>query len=193
MKKYVGIIAFMVIVGLVGLTGCVQTNSQVLRLHIVANSDSEIDQEAKLAIRDELLASYRDVWEQCSNVEECIAVVDGELVAIEAKANAVLREKGMGYQVHAETGVFAFPTRMYADVSWPAGNYPALRLVLGSGEGKNWWCVLYPPLCVVGDGQKDAKKTQNNTKSKPQVKSWLWERVAPKSWQKKWDVWFGNS
>ncbi len=119
-----------------------------LRLHVIANSDSAEDQRIKLAVRDVILretAAQFDAVLTESQAEECVRE---NLDRIVAAANAELREQGFAYTAAAELGDFNFPTRVYSDRTYPTGEYRALRVVLGEGKGKNWWCVLYPPLCT---------------------------------------------
>lgn len=119
-----------------------------LRLHVVANSDSAADQKVKLAVRDVILretAAQFDAVLTEAQAEECVRE---NLDRIVAAANAELRSQGFSYSASAELGRFAFPTRVYSDRTYPAGEYRALRVILGEGKGKNWWCVLYPPLCT---------------------------------------------
>ena len=128
------------------LAGCAP--EQPFRLHVIANSDSAVDQAVKLEVRDAVLAASADIA-GCQNAEDAEAYVAAHVQDIEAAANAVLRENGMPYTAHAQIGTFPFPDREYAGVLYPAGDYRALRVVLGEGEGQNWWCVMFPPLCIV--------------------------------------------
>ena len=120
-----------------------------LRLHILANSDSLADQAVKLKVRDAIL---RETGEEFSGVlteQGAEAAVNRNLSRIEETADRVLRDNGFSYGVSSELGTFDFPEREYAERTYPAGKYRALRLKLGNGEGHNWWCVLFPPLCMV--------------------------------------------
>lgn len=119
--------------------------SGIVRLHIIAGSDSEYDQAIKLEVRDAVLEA----------VGADMPEGEAELAALaEDTANAVLDESGCGYEAEAEYGVFMFPEKTYKGLSLPAGEYEGVRVVLGSGEGRNWWCVMYPPLCVE-DGEPE--------------------------------------
>ncbi len=121
---------------------------KVLRLHILANSDCADDQQIKLAIRDRLLESAGELFEGSENLEQSKAIASENLSKIEQVANSVLAKEGYPYTAHAELVNMYFPTRVYGNVTLPAGNYNALRITLGKAEGQNWWCVLYPCLCV---------------------------------------------
>jgi len=121
----------------------------VVRFHVIANSDSSADQELKLAVRDEVLAYLRPELESVQDKETAAQIIQSRLPQIEEVAAGVLRSQGCSDQVKAYYGVFDFPARTYGDKTFPAGKYEALRVVLGAGEGKNWWCCLFPPLCYV--------------------------------------------
>lgn len=135
-------IIFAVIIGImVSIMASVYSNSiasdisdGVVRLHIIANSDSEEDQKIKLMVRDAVIAAEKNG--QISTLSD-VADTAGE----------VLCENGAGYSAVVMRGRYYFPTKEYKNVRMPAGMYSAVRVVLGAGEGKNWWCVMYPPLC----------------------------------------------
>jgi len=120
------------------------TQSGVLRLHVIANSDQAQDQTAKLAVRDAVLP----LIEAAASEEEAEQMVQTLAPQILQSARRVLAEHGCDYDVQLLLGDFSFPCREYGDVAYPAGKYRALRIVLGRGEGQNWWCVLFPPLCL---------------------------------------------
>ncbi|MCL4426017.1 MAG: stage II sporulation protein R [Firmicutes bacterium] len=121
----------------------------LIRLHIIANSDSQQDQEVKLQVRDAVLEYLTPYLKDVSNREEARSIVIAHYRQIEEIAQATLRQAGFQYGTHLEVGRFPFPTRTYGDVTLPAGDYQALRVILGSGTGANWWCVLFPPLCLL--------------------------------------------
>lgn len=122
--------------------------SRVLRLHILANSDSEIDQSVKLKVRDAVVEECAGLLNGATNADEAAALAEAQLDEVCAVAERVLREQSADYGVSAEVTKTYFPTRVYDNVTLPAGRYPAVRLFLGKAEGHNWWCVLFPPLCV---------------------------------------------
>ncbi len=127
----------------------------VLRLHVIANSDSDEDQRIKLAVRDALLKRFAPAG-TLTKAEE-ILLSDG--AALQEAVDEVLWENGCGYGGELRLGVAQFPDRTYKDAEYPAGEYEALRVVLGSGEGQNWWCVLFPPLCLIKEGVEDIPGT----------------------------------
>lgn len=117
-----------------------------VRLHVLANSDSEEDQELKLMVRDALLNSIIDL--NSSSKEEAIKNIESHKQELEEIAKTVIKNNGIDYDVKIEIGKELYPTKHYEDFALPAGEYTSVRVVIGKGEGKNWWCVLYPPLCT---------------------------------------------
>lgn len=114
----------------------------IIRLHILANSDSDADQSLKLDVRDAIIS-------ECENMGgDGVCDTDTLALKMTETANRVLNDNGVGYTAHAVYGYEAYPTREYDGIAFPAGRYRSLRIVLGSGEGHNWWCVLFPPLCL---------------------------------------------
>jgi len=119
-----------------------------IRLHILANSDSTEDQELKLAVRDRLLEEYGEMLNNGGSFDEAKILIERMLPEIEIKATKWIRELGFDFKVKATLTVEWYETREYADFALPAGYYTSLRVIIGEGEGKNWWCVMYPPLCT---------------------------------------------
>lgn len=120
----------------------------VIRLHVLASSDSEEDQALKLLVRDAILAEYSAQLSVAGDVESAEADVTRLCKEIEKTAAEVVAREGYSYTVTVSYGVEEYPTREYGDYRFPAGKYRSLRVVIGTGEGQNWWCVLYPPLCL---------------------------------------------
>lgn len=120
----------------------------VFRLHILANSDSEYDQSLKLKVRDAVLAETSYLFEDCASAEESAAVAEAHLDEIKSTAERVLKENGSDYAVRCEVAETDFDKRVYGNISMPAGRYSALRITIGEAAGKNWWCVMFPPLCL---------------------------------------------
>lgn len=134
---------------------CDTIRTHVLRLHVLANSDSEWDQTVKLAVRDRMLEDCGDLFETVDSYDAALKQAEENLPALQASAQAQLRELGCDYPVSVEIGPSSFDTRVYGDVTLPAGEYTALRVKLGAAEGKNWWCVCYPNLCIPAASQTD--------------------------------------
>jgi len=119
-----------------------------LRLHIIANSDSDLDQKLKLKVRDRILSDTGELFAEVSGKSEAVALAKTSLDDIQSDAEAVIAEAGLDYPVKVELTKMWFETRSYDGFTLPAGDYDAVRVVIGEGEGVNWWCVMYPPLCI---------------------------------------------
>ena len=126
----------------------VELQSQVLRLHVVANSDNAEDQAVKLKVRDALIAELSPLLEQVDSKEEAQALIGDMLTRLEEVANEVLESSGFSQQAKVTLDRENFDTRVYDTFSLPAGIYDSLRVTIGEGEGQNWWCVVFPSLCV---------------------------------------------
>lgn len=120
----------------------------VLRLHVLANSDTNADQALKLKVRDRILEEAELILPNDISVDEAADLLTQNLEQLAAVGARVVAEEGYGYSVMAEVCETWFPTKEYDDFSMPAGQYRALRIVIGEGEGQNWWCVVFPPLCL---------------------------------------------
>ena len=136
--------------------GCRQNSAQgYLRLHIRAQSNEQVDQQIKLAVRDALVAYLAPIANQCDTKQAMQQALQGRLSDIERVADDVLAQGGFAYKAHAYLANERFPTRTYGDLTLAAGDYDALVVLLGSGEGDNWWCVAFPPLCFVAAEETD--------------------------------------
>ena len=169
MKKVIIIILTVLI--LVELSAAFQPQEQApLRLHVVANSNSEEDQAVKLMVRDDLLRFSGEEMVDAKTSAQAEDYVLWHIGEIAQNANTVLAENGFDYTAAVSVGEFYFPDKQYGNTVYPAGNYQAVKIVLGAGAGDNWWCVIFPPLCIVADaGDKTAggsgdKKTVRNDK-----------------------------
>ena len=136
--------------------GC-SSNDGIVRIHIRANSNAEIDQNVKLLVRDEVIGYITPLLASCSNSNDVKNILEENLESIEKLADNVLLNNDFTYSSKARISNEYFPTRSYDGEVYPADYYDALILELGTGEGDNWWCVAYPPLCFVGDGVGDVK------------------------------------
>lgn len=130
------------------LSGEERIYDDIIRLHVIANSDSEADQALKLAVRDEILRRFGTALTGYSDYTDARASVESRLSEIEAAAAEVVAAEGYDYSVSVALGEEYYPERSYDGFALPAGTYTSLRVLLGEGGGKNWWCVLFPPLCV---------------------------------------------
>lgn len=124
-------------------------SKNVFRLHVIANSNSEEDQDLKYKVRDELIKYMKSISSNISTKDEALTLVNNNLDTFQAIASNVIIENGFDYPVKIEVGNFDFPTKTYGDISLPAGFYDALKVEIGEAQGKNWWCVMFPSLCFV--------------------------------------------
>lgn len=153
---------------------------EVVRLHVLANSDAEADQALKLQVRDAILAEMPTLFQGAHSQTDALQIVRRHLPALRRIAQRTIARAGYVYSVKATVGTFEFPDRTYGDVTLPAGPYEALRLEIGEAKGANWWCVLFPPLCftdwtngVVREAKEGSGGAETVTKARPQMRSRL--------------------
>lgn len=127
---------------------CEDVRRDVLRLHVVADSDSVTDQQLKLLVRDAVLEKGGELFDGTVTADEAESVITPKTKELEAVALNVLRQNGCNKNVTITVGEEYFATRCYEDFTMPAGVYTAVRVNIGSAEGQNWWCVMFPPLCL---------------------------------------------
>ena len=120
----------------------------VVRLHILANSDSEEDQQLKLRVRDAVVTAAAGWLDGAADADEALRMAEERLPQLEAVAQQTVQEAGYAYPVQATLCRMYFTTRKYDTVTLPAGMYDAVRFTIGAGQGRNWWCVVFPPMCV---------------------------------------------
>lgn len=132
-------------------TNAVSTDlaNNVFRLHVIANSNSQEDQELKYVVRDELIAYMNSICKDISSKNDAIRIANENKNEFYNIAKKVILDNGFNYEVNIEIGNFSFPTKTYGDISLPAGFYDALKVEIGKASGKNWWCVMFPSLCFV--------------------------------------------
>ncbi len=138
--------------------------SETLRLHIIANSDSEEDQALKIKVRDAVLSATGELFAEVSGKTEAVAAAEYSSDDIKAIAEEVIASEGFDYGVQVEVTEMWFETRSYEGFTLPAGDYDAVRIIIGAGEGQNWWCVMYPALCVPGAEADVAAEYGKNSK-----------------------------
>lgn len=138
---------------------CGQLPRDVVRLHVVANSNGAGDQAVKLLVRDAVLEEAARWYQGAGSMEEASSQLCTHLQSIAGAARQVLGEQGVGYSATAQMTEMYFPTRDYGDFRLPAGRYRTLRVTLGEGAGKNWWCVVFPSLCLPAATQEEALLT----------------------------------
>lgn len=120
---------------------------KLIRLHVIANSDSEADQALKLQVRDAILEEAEEILRACAGLEEAEEQLGAALERMTAIAGDTVARAGYDYPVSAALSYESYPTREYETFRLPAGRYLSLRMTIGAGEGRNWWCVVFPPLC----------------------------------------------
>jgi len=128
--------------------GCTNVRENVVRLHVIANSDSDADQNIKLLVRDAVLARGAELFDGSVSRDDAAAKITPQIALLESAAQEVIDRNGGGYGAAVSVGEEYFPTRAYEGVTIPAGTYMAVKVTLGGGGGHNWWCVMFPPLCL---------------------------------------------
>lgn len=123
---------------------------KVLRLHVIADSDSQKAQDIKYKVRDEVLVLTEELFCGCDDVQKAVKIAKSNKGLFEESAKKVLAENGCDMDVKVLIGKEKYPEKTYGSMTFPKGEYLSVRIVLGKGEGKNWWCVLFPPLCNAG-------------------------------------------
>ncbi|MGM9532412.1 stage II sporulation protein R [Intestinibacter sp.] len=141
----------------------VNYKDKLIRFHVLANSDSEEDQQLKLKVRDAVIDYLQPKLQNSKSISESERIIINEEDNLINICKDIIQENGYNYDVNIELGYSKFPTKQYSSVVLPAGEYKALRILIGKGQGKNWWCVMFPPLCFVDkqnnviDKETDAK------------------------------------
>lgn len=143
---------------------------ELIRFHVLANSDSPEDQALKLKVRDEVISKLNPKFEKSKSLNESRQIIKENLEEVKEVALEVISNNGYDYGVTATLADVNFPTKNYGSITLPAGNYEALRIVIGDGDGANWWCVLFPPLCFI-----DMEKGLTDENTKAEMKSVLTE------------------
>lgn len=156
-KKAVGaviIIAIMLAAGLITVSRGPSLQDSVVRLHIIANSDSLEDQNLKLEVKDEIVALMQQEFSGLQDAHAARQQAEQDIPLIEAAAREKITALGYDYPVQVKVGEYDFPVKSYGNLVFPPGKYQAVKVIIGEGQGKNWWCVLFPPLCLVSSEEK---------------------------------------
>ena len=145
------LLAIFILISAISYVSAVSNNivNIVFRLHVIANSDSEEDQNLKLKVRDELLSYMNIISKDSKTKEEAMKIADEYKEEFIKIAEKTIKENGYNYTVNIQIVKADFPTKYYGDITLPAGEYDALKVQIGEAKGKNWWCVMFPPLCFV--------------------------------------------
>lgn len=151
-KKIAALLAtlclLILLLGILPVHGESEIYSDVLRLHVLANSDSKEDQALKLKVRDAILQASEPILRNCRTRDEAISAVQTHLSLLEAAARDAIAAEGRDDSVSITLSEEVYPTRSYESFCFPSGSYVSLRVLIGDAEGANWWCVLFPPMCL---------------------------------------------
>ena len=158
------------------------TNKNLVRLHVLAHSNSPHDQDLKLKVRDAVLAAANDLFAGVAEKEQAEQLIADNWDLIHDTAAAAVAEAGYNYDIRMEYDQFPFPDRQYGLLFLPAGEYQALRIIIGEGRGDNWWCVLFPPLCFVESASDQSADSviapaPHLNEGGIEVRSMFWERL----------------
>ena len=145
-------------------------SNSVFRLHVIANSNTDEDQNLKYKVRDNLIKYMNNICNNCSSKQEAINIVNNNIEQFKTIALNTIKNEGFNYDINIEVGNFQFPTKHYGDISLPAGFYDALKIEIGESKGENWWCVMFPSLCFVDissgivpdESKKELQETLSN-------------------------------
>ena len=171
-KLTIGVLVLLICAMITGSVTTYAINSnnsiadEIIRFHVVANSDTDADQELKQAVRDKVLDYMRPKLAESKSIEMSRNIINNEKENIAKVAADVIASWNKDYSVYVALDKANFPTKAYGDIVFPAGEYEACRIVIGEGKGENWWCVMYPPLCYV-----DAAKGVVPLEGKEQLKT----------------------
>lgn len=153
MKKFIfAVVAGLFVTSILSVSGFIKTSqnirNDVLRLHVLANSDTVEDQDLKLKVRDAVLEEGKDIFGGEINVENAEEKISTEKSRLVNAAENVVKQNGFDYDVDVFVTDEYFDTRSYGDITLPAGNYTAVKVTIGESAGHNWWCVMFPPMCL---------------------------------------------
>lgn len=148
-----------------------EIEDKLIRFHVIANSDSDEDQAVKLKVRDKVIEYISNELKDAKDINEARITLNDNIEEISNIAKSVLEENNFNYEVNTMISRENFPDKVYGNYLFPQGNYEAFRIVIGNGEGHNWWCVMFPPLCFVDETKSDVdsesiEKTLINDNSK---------------------------
>lgn len=145
--------------------------NSLIRFHVIANSDGEADQNLKIKVKNEVIDYLYPYLDKSTSVDESRKIIQDNMEKVKNIAEAVISNNNYDYTVKVELDRENFPDKSYGNIILPQGNYEAFRIIIGSGEGKNWWCVMFPPLCFVDETKAEIEyeKTENKINSKQDV------------------------
>ncbi len=172
---------------------CQDIRNNLLRLHVVASGDTKEEQALKLKVRDAVLEKGADIFSQNDSLQAAEEKVTDNLALIKRTAENTVKSNGYTYPVKVELTECYFPTRQYESITLPAGKYKAVRVVIGEGTGQNWWCVMFPPMCLPAASNNEARlsdvlgeKSMDivENRHKYEVRLWIvekWQQLIEKS------------
>lgn len=176
---------------------CGAVRGETIRLHILANSDSESDQQLKLLVRDAVLVEAGGAFGGASTKAQAVEQARESLSEITRTAEETLRQNGCADDVRAEVVNMFFTTKQYDDVVMPAGRYDAVRILIGEGKGRNWWCVMFPPMCLPAAESRESKELTEAERSlipaEPEYKVKFAVVEAVESLREKWSERFDEA
>lgn len=188
MKRYMYFIIVLILV-IFTLNVCAQVNNinnnslelnelnyddikdKLIRFHVIANSDTEEDQNLKLKVRDKVVEALSEKLKGVESLEEAEEILEDNIEYVNEIARQVITSNNYDYEVNTMLSYENFPNKVYGDYIFPQGNYEAYRVIIGSGQGQNWWCVMFPSLCFVDESKSDV----DSTKLKEEI-----ENIEPK-------------
>lgn len=158
LKITVTLCVLVLLIGVLPIHGESEIYSDVVRLHVLANSDSEEDQTLKLQVRDAILEVSAPLFADCRTREDAIEAIHTHHATLEAAAKDAIASAGRSDTVRIELGEEVYPTKSYESFCFPSGSYVSLRVLIGEAEGQNWWCVLFPPMCLGAATEESAEE-----------------------------------
>jgi stage II sporulation protein R len=189
-RKFIYIVSVLVIFALVSLgwglyfkaaeSSTAKAGDGLIRLHVLANSDSQEDQALKLKVRDAVIQYLDPLFSNAEDANDARRIVAEERENLAAVARQVIAANGADYDVKIQLGTFDFPIKTYGELVLPAGKYEAVRVLIGQAEGSNWWCVLFPPLCFIDITNATAVQKHEATQREVEFRSKLAELLGKK-------------
>ncbi|WP_431520652.1 stage II sporulation protein R [Clostridium beijerinckii] len=144
-----------------------EVKDSLIRFHVIANSDNDDDQQLKLKVKNRVIDYLYPYLNSSQSLDESRKIIKDKMEDVKTLAQEVIKDNNYDYDVKVELSRENFPDKSYGNITLPQGNYEAFRIIIGSGQGRNWWCVMFPPLCFVDESkaQVEYDKTENKIKS----------------------------
>lgn len=148
-----------------------EVKDSIIRFHVIANSDSEEDQNLKLKVKNKVIEYLYDKLNKSQSLEESRQIINDNMEQVKEIASEIIKNSQYNYNVDVELGRENFPDKAYGNIILPQGNYEAFRVIIGDGQGKNWWCVMFPPLCFVDESKAQVKYEETEEMLKKQIEN----------------------